>query len=93
MAIGALVGLALGLFLAGLFEIPRLFTIQNIEDAKHYTGLPVLASVPDLLSESEVKMGARLYALKVIAGITMAVLSIPILIVVLQLSRVIERFS
>jgi hypothetical protein len=30
-----------------MFEIPRLLTIQTVDDAAHYTGLPVLASVPD----------------------------------------------
>ncbi len=39
VVVGAGIGLAIGLFLAGLFEVPRLFTIQSIEDAKHYTGL------------------------------------------------------
>ena len=47
------IGFAFGLILATFFEIPRLFKIQNIEDAKHYTGLPVLASVPPLLSAGE----------------------------------------
>ena len=45
--------LVLGLFLAAAFELPRVLKIQNIEDAKHYTGLPVLASVPPLLSQDE----------------------------------------
>ena len=39
---GLALGLGLGLFLAGLFEVPKLFTIQTSEDAAHYTGLPVL---------------------------------------------------
>ncbi|HNU07176.1 MAG TPA: Wzz/FepE/Etk N-terminal domain-containing protein, partial [Pyrinomonadaceae bacterium] len=41
---GAAIGLAIGLLLAAVFELPRIFKIQNIEDAKHYTGLPVLAA-------------------------------------------------
>ncbi len=93
IGLGALAGLGFGFFLAALFEIPRLMTIQNIEDAKHYTGLPVLASVPELLSDKEVESGRRRYALKVAAGFAAAVLSVPILIIVLQMSRIIERFS
>lgn len=93
MGLGALLGLGLGLLLAAAFEVPRLLTVQSIEDAKHYTGLPVLASVPDLLSDKEIDSDKRRYALKVAAGCVAAVLSVPILIALLQMSRVIERFS
>ena len=48
--VGLAFGLGLGLLLTGVFEIPRLLTIQSTEDARHYTGLPVLVSVPELLS-------------------------------------------
>lgn len=91
--LGAAFGLGLGLLLAALFEVPRLMTVQNIEDAKHYTGLPVLASVPDLLSDKEVTAGHRLHFLKVGAGIAATVISVPVLITALQMSRIIERFS
>lgn len=93
VGIGALVGLGLGFLLAGAFEIPRLMTVQNVEDAKHYTGLPVLASVPDLLSDKEVESAKRMSFLKVAAGCAAAIISIPILIILLQMSRIIERFS
>ena len=52
-AVGVGIGLALGLLLAGIFEIPKLLTIQTSEDAAHYTGLPVLVSVPELLTPKE----------------------------------------
>lgn len=91
IGMGAAVGLALGLFLAGIFEIPRFFRIQNIEDAKHYTGLPVLASVPPLLTRKEISWQKRAYWLKVLAGIIVAVGSIPLLIILLQKTRVFER--
>ncbi len=93
MGLGAVAGLALGLLLAAVFEGPKLLTVRSIEDAKHYTGLPVLASVPDLLSDKEVESGKRAYALKVLAGCAAAILSIPILVIVLQMTRIIERFS
>lgn len=88
---GAAVGLALGLFLAAIFEVPRLFKIQNIEDAKHYTGLPLLAAVPPLLTPDEASWQNRSYWLKVLAGAGTAVGSIPIIILILQASRVFER--
>lgn len=90
-ALGAAIGLALGLFLAAAFEIPRILKIQNIEDAKHYTGLPVLASVPPLLSHSEKVWNKRLHVFKVAAGIAVAVGVVPLIILALQMSRIFER--
>ncbi|MEK7856235.1 MAG: hypothetical protein AAB288_09105, partial [Acidobacteriota bacterium] len=93
VGLGGLLGLGLGFLLVGLFELPRLLTVQNIEDAKHYTGLPVLASVPDLLSDKEIESGRRMSVLKVAAGFAATVISVPILIILLQMTRIIERFS
>ncbi len=92
VAIGAGLGLAVGLFLAAVFELPRVLKIQNIEDAKHYTGLPVLASVPPLLSPQEKTWQARTYWFKILAGMAAAVASIPLVIILLQLTGVFERF-
>jgi succinoglycan biosynthesis transport protein ExoP len=89
--LGAGIGLALGLFLAAVFEFPRLFKIQNIEDAKHYTGLPVLASVPPLLSHDEKTWQNRSHWLKVMAGIVIAVGIIPLIAMALQATRIFER--
>ena len=90
-ALGAALGLVLGLFLAAAFELPRVLKIQNIEDAKHYTGLPILASVPPLLSHREKTWQARSYWLKVLAGFAVAVAAIPVIVIILQASRVFER--
>ncbi|MGD9587783.1 MAG: GumC family protein [Pyrinomonadaceae bacterium] len=93
LALGAVAGLALGFFLAAIFEVPKLFTVRNIEDAKHYTGLPVLAAVPDLLTEGEMAAANRTYYLKVAAGFAAAILSIPVLVIGLQFFRIIDRLS
>lgn len=85
------IGLALGLFLAAIFEIPRLFRIQNVEDTKHYTGLPVLASVPKLLTHEEISWYKRSHLMKVMAAIVISIASIPLLIMGLQASRLFER--
>ncbi len=90
-AMGGVIGLALGLFLAAVFELPRVLKIQNIEDAKHYTGLPVLASVPPLLSHSEKAWQARVHWLKVLAGFAAAVGAIPLIVMALTASRIFER--
>ena len=93
IALGAALGLALGLFLAALIEVPRLFKIQNIEDTKYYTGLPVLASVPPLLTNRELNWRKRIYWLKVMVGIIIAFASVPLLITGLQASHIFEKFN
>lgn len=91
VVLGAGIGLAIGLFLTGLFEIPRLLTIQNVDDAKHYTGLPILASVPPLLSHKEIAWQNRAYWFKLLAGIAIAIGSIPLMIMILQATHVFDR--
>ena len=90
-AFGAAIGLFLGLFLASAFELPRILKIQNIEDAKHYTGLPILASVPPLLSHKEKTWRKRVHWLEVLTGIIVAIGLIPLIIIALEKSRVFER--
>jgi polysaccharide chain length determinant protein (PEP-CTERM system associated) len=89
--LGAGIGLAVGLFLAAAFELPRIFRIQNIEDAKHYTGLPILASVPPLLSHDEKAWQKRSHWLKVITGVAVAIGIIPLIAMALQATRIFER--
>ena len=89
--IGTGIGLFIGLLMAAFFEIPRLFKIQNIEDVKHYTGLPVLASVPPLLSAGEKTWIKRSHWLKLAAGFAAAVGIIPLIVMLLQVTRVFDR--
>ena len=89
--VGTGLGFALGLFLAAFFEIPRLFKIQNIEDAKHYTGLPVLASVPPLLSVTEKTWIRRSAHLKLAAGVAAAIGVIPLIVIILQATRLLDK--
>jgi polysaccharide chain length determinant protein (PEP-CTERM system associated) len=93
IALGAAAGLALGLFLAALFEFPRLLTVQNVEDAKHYTGLPVLAAVPILFTAAEVEaaVGRRKWILAM--GLAVSIIIVPLLVMTLQATRIIERIS
>ena len=89
--LGTGIGLAFGFILAAFFEIPRLFKIQNIEDAKHYTGLPVLASVPQLLSAGEKKWIRRSHWLKLMAGAAAAMGIIPLIVLILQATHLFEK--
>ena len=85
-------GIALGMLLAMAFEVRRLFTIQTTEDAKHYTGLPVLASIPELLTAAEARAIPRRQKLAMAMGIAIAVVLAPTLAFVLRLTHVFERF-
>lgn len=89
-AIGLAFGLGFGLLLAGIFEIPRLLTIQSSEDARHYTGLPVLVSVPELLTPQEARSRPRMRRLLLAAGMVVTIVSIPVLALVLKLTHVFE---
>lgn len=93
LVLGLLLGLGAGLAAAALFEVPRLLTIQTTEDAEHYTGLPVLVSLPNLLTPREQRrLKARRFALG-LAGVVFTVVSIPVLAYALKFSRVIEMFA
>jgi len=85
-------GMVLGLLLAILSELRRLFTIQTTEDAKHYTGLPVLASIPELLTPAEARAIPRRHKLAMAAGIAAAFVTMPALVFVLRLTHVMEKF-
>ncbi|PYT04366.1 MAG: hypothetical protein DMF65_02220, partial [Acidobacteria bacterium] len=68
MLLGLFAGFAFGVLLAAGFELPRLLTVQTAEDAEHYTGLPVLVTLPLLLTPREERnLKARRYALAVAA--------------------------
>jgi polysaccharide chain length determinant protein (PEP-CTERM system associated) len=87
------IGLALGMLLVMIFEVRRLFTIQTIEDAKHYTRLPVLASIPELLTPAEALAIPRRRSLALAAGIAAAVVAVPMLAFVLTLTHVFEKIT
>jgi len=86
-------GLGVGLLLVGLFEGPRLLTIQNTEDVRHYTGLPVLLSVPELLTPQEARAEPRRRKLLLAAGVVATMVSIPMLALALKLTHVLEILS
>lgn len=89
--LGSGIGLAFGFILGAFFEVPRLFKIQNIDDAKHYTGLPVLASVPPLLSAGEKTWIRRSHWLKLAAGLAGAIGIIPLIVLILQATHLFDK--
>jgi len=91
--IGLAFGLGFGLLLSSIFEIPRLLTILSPEDARHYTGLPVLISVPELLTPAEARSVPRRRRLLLAAGIVITMVSIPLLALALKATHVFELLS
>ena len=93
VALGIAAGFGLGLLLAGIFEVPLLLTIQSTEDARHYTGLPVLISVPELMTPQEARSLPRRRRLLLAAGVVATIASIPLLALALRLTHIFEMLS
>ena len=91
--LGLGLGLGFGLVLAAAFEVPKLRTIQTREDAAHYTGLPVLASVPVLLTAQEARAIPRRRRLLLAGAIVVTIVSIPVLAFVLRATHVFEMLT
>ncbi len=92
-ALGLGLGLGVGIIAVALFEVPRLRTIQTREDATHYTGLPVLAAVPELLTVQEARAIPRKRRLLLAAAIAITIVSIPLLALALRATHLFEFFS
>jgi uncharacterized protein involved in exopolysaccharide biosynthesis len=93
MGMGLAAGLAFGFMLTGLFEIPRLLTIQTSEDATHYTSLPVLMTLPELLTPQQARTLPRRRKLLLAGAVAASILAIPALALILKLTQVFERFA
>lgn len=87
---GLVAGLGLGLLLVGIFEVPLLLTIQSSEDARHYTNLPVLITVPELMTPQEARALPRRRKLLLAAGMVATIVSIPLLALALRMTHVFE---
>jgi len=89
-AIGVGAGLLLGLLLTAVLEVPLLLTIQNADDVRHYTGLPLLISLPEILTPHEARALPRRRRLLLAAGMVATIVSIPLLILGLKVTHVFE---
>lgn len=93
MLLGLAAGLAAGALLAALFEAPGLLTVQTAADAEHYTGLPVLAALPNLRTPREERNLKLRRAALAVAGLALTVVSVPALAFFLKVTRIIEMFA
>lgn len=86
-------GFGVGLIFAAARELPRLLTIQTVDDAAHYTNLPVLVSVPELQTPQEALVVPRRRLLLLAAGIVITIMSIPLLAFAFKLTGIFNRFA
>lgn len=93
MLLGLVAGLAVGLALAAAFEVPRLMTVQTSEDAEHYTGLPVLVTLPVLLTDREQRNLRLRRSALALAAVVATVVSAPALAFVLSRLHIVELFA
>jgi hypothetical protein len=70
-----------------------LLTIQTSEDATHYTSLPVLMTVPELLTPGEAQSIPRRRKLLLATAVAAMFLAIPALALILKLTQAFERFA
>lgn len=89
---GFVIGFGLGMLIAFACELRRLFTIQTVEDARHYTRLPVLASIPELLTVAEARAIPRRQKFAMATGLAFTLVSVPTLAFVLRLTHLFEKF-
>ncbi|HWS87166.1 MAG TPA: GNVR domain-containing protein [Pyrinomonadaceae bacterium] len=93
MLLGLVAGLGVGVVLAATFEVPRLLTVQTSEDAEHYTGLPVLVTLPVLLTAREARNLKLRRAALALAAVLATVVSAPALAFVLSRLHIIEMVA
>lgn len=92
IGLGIALGLGVGLFMAMVLEAPRFFTIQTMDDAEHYTGLPVWVALPEFVTAEESVRRPRIRFAWLAAGLVISLASIPVLVKVLSLTHLFERF-
>jgi polysaccharide chain length determinant protein (PEP-CTERM system associated) len=92
MLMGLILGFGAGFALAAAFEVPSLLTVQTISDAEHYTGLPVLISVPELLTPQETSRLSRRRLLFALAGVVATIISIPVIAYAVKFTNILDRF-
>ena len=88
-----LLGLAIGLLAAGASLARELVTIRDARDVQHYAGLPLLVSVPELVTENERRLIPLVTTAKVIGALLLILVSWPVLYQLIKFSRVLDLFT
>lgn len=92
-ALSLMLGLASGLVIALAVEARSLFTIQDARDVEHYMHLPLLVTVPQIVTDNERRQRAMLRLVQFAGVLLLILVSIPVLVTVVQRSRVLNIFA
>ena len=76
-----------------VIESRSLFTIQDARDVEHYMHLPLLVTVPQIITDAERRQRAMLRLIQVAGVLLLILVAIPVLITVIQRSRVLNIFA
>jgi uncharacterized protein involved in exopolysaccharide biosynthesis len=88
--IGLGIALALGLLVASAREIPRLFLIHNDRDVEFYLGTPVLAMIPETLTEPQRARRRVLWGLRWLGLAAFLGAMIPAFVIVLDRTQIFQ---
>jgi polysaccharide biosynthesis transport protein len=88
-----ILGLVAGLVVALAVEARYLFTVRDARDVEHYMRLPLLVTVPQIVTAQEQRQRMMLRAVQFAGVILLIVVAIPVLVTVLQKSRVLNIFT
>lgn len=86
-------GLASGLVVALAIEARSFFTIQDARDVEHYMHLPLLVTVPQIITDNERRQRAMLRLVQFAGVLLLILVSIPVLVTIVQRSRVLNIFA
>ncbi len=86
-------GLALGIAIAFAVEARYLFTIQDARDVAHYTHLPLLVTVPELLTTREQKLRTLLHAAQLMGVVVLILVSVPLLVKIIRYFGITNLFT
>lgn len=92
-ALSLLLGLASGLVVALAIEARSFFTIQDARDVEHYMHLPLLVTVPQIVTDNERRQRAMLRLVQFAGVLLLILVSIPVLVTIIQRSRVLNVFA
>ena len=88
-----ILGFLSGLAVAMAFEARYLFTIRDARDVEHYTKPPLLVTVPEIVTEYEEQRRRLLSMVTAVVIVVGLVISVPVLVKVLELSKVLNLFT
>jgi uncharacterized protein involved in exopolysaccharide biosynthesis len=88
--LGLGIAVALGLFTAAAWEIPRLFLIRGDRDVEYYLGTPVLSMIPETLTPFERRRRLLLWGLRWLGLVLCLGAMVPVLVIALDRTQIFQ---